>query len=940
MAGQPVNLVFPVKGLSKNNPYALPSEGTTPAALNVRPEDTIDHRVRGGRRGGLTKQSITAVDTTTPIQHLTSDTTVTNPALLDSYKIVRVQQTADGQTHDTSIVVGNEAGDSYTEVQVEPDGIYDYSPKPCCYDTDGNFYIAMEGASNYDYVRKYSASLVEQASVCVGQTAATSTLCALVYCSGWDLLACMLTTSNNTWTGATATANLFLIDPADMSIVAHHDIDGGDAIGGGLYAPGEGQLLWDSVNEQLIVITADHQTTYGGASGQADKNVFAFDEDLVIQWSYDTTEGTDYEARGGAVVDNVVYVPQNKANGAKQRLYQLNAETGVLIRYKEVPAVGGRNGDSQYKCSNCVVRSDGKVVMAYSCKGAGATEWSMELVCLEWNTGTSAWDVDWSYAKNSDVDNSVIVTEKLTLWLDSHDAVYVGETASATGDYNLWKNAGDALDVEVSVIKFTSLGTYAWYWDKNGPADTWRAYSAPNRPGWGMALREYTNEDRPISTTDYVFVQNGRIYNSSNTEYPDDSGLTPLITRVNDVQSTWAYQNIYFVDGTNSRCLVLFESAAAPWSIYYHESVDWASIVVSHGEGTLPADCRLICTYRGRVVLAAQAGDPHNWFMSAVNNPLDWDYAPATTVATQAVAGNNSTAGKVGDPITALIPYNDDLLIFGGIHSIHQLSGDPMDNGTIDLLTDKIGIRFGTAYCRDPQGVLYFFGTDGIYMLAPAEGGASQIKSITSGRLDNEWDAINWGQYRTQMQWDYARAGLLVALIPYDAALTTYMYFWSQQADSWWMDSYPASMGPSCMLAMSGESAAESRLVFGCRDGYIRYYDDAAETDDGTAITSYVDWVLPATPLDMQQAISHAQPIMGESSAAVTMQVFRGSTAQEVVNATTPAIARTLAAGRSMPLVHSISGRHLRVRLTSTGSRWAMEQLQLVMSIIGKGQKR
>src|SRR6202020_709199 len=97
-------------------------------------------------------------------------------------------------------------------------------------------------------------------------------------------------------------------------------------------------------------------------------------------------------------------------------------------------------------------------------------------------------------------------------------------------------------------------------------------------------------------------------------------------------------------------------------------------------------------------------------------------YNPVPYVATAAVAGNNSTVGVVGDVVTALIPYSDDLLIFGGDHTIYIMTGDPAAGGQIDLVSDAIGMAFGIPWCKDPYGTVYFFSNrTGIYTLVPGQ---------------------------------------------------------------------------------------------------------------------------------------------------------------------------------------------------------------------------
>ena len=102
--------------------------------------------------------------------------------------------------------------------------------------------------------------------------------------------------------------------------------------------------------------------------------------------------------------------------------------------------------------------------------------------------------------------------------------------------------------------------------------------------------------------------------------------------------------------------------------------------------------------------------------------------------ATIAVAGNNSDAGELGDIINCLIPYSDDILIFGGDAAIWLMRGDPMDGGQIDLLTDSVGMAWGRPWCRDPYGVIYFFGSrGGVYQLDPSGRAPTRISQAIDG---------------------------------------------------------------------------------------------------------------------------------------------------------------------------------------------------------------
>jgi hypothetical protein len=179
----------------------------------------------------------------------------------------------------------------------------------------------------------------------------------------------------------------------------------------------------------------------------------------------------------------------------------------------------------------------------------------------------------------------------------------------------------------------------------------------------------------------------------------------------------------------------------------YFVSVDWPT---------------LICTWRGRTVLSGLPFDPQNWFMSAQGNPSNFNYAPFPTVATQAVAGNNSPAGLCGDTITALIPFNDDILIFGCANSIWMMMGDPMAGGSIYLVTDKLGMAVGAPWCKDPYGNLYFVGgRGGIFMIAP--GGQPQR---ISQPVEVLIEAVNYASAIVRLVWEDLWQGIHVFITP------------------------------------------------------------------------------------------------------------------------------------------------------------------------------
>lgn len=357
------------------------------------------------------------------------------------------------------------------------------------------------------------------------------------------------------------------------------------------------------------------------------------------------------------------------------------------------------------------------------------------------------------------------------------------------------------------------------------------------------------------------------------------------------------------------------------------------------------AACRIITNYRGRIVMSALETDPHNWFMSAVNAPLDWDYFPATTNQTQAVAGNNSDAGKLGDIITALIPYSDDLLIMGGDHTIWVLRGDPAAGGVIDNISYQTGISGPDAWAFDPDGNLYFLGANTLWILAA--GAQSQPVPISRDRLDTFLSNINYNTDRVRLVWDRDQHGLHIFVTPTSKGASAPKHFWyCKRTNGFWPMSYPNDQGPTAAFTFDADDPDDRAVLIGTWDGYIRYLNEAATDDDGTAINSYVTFAPMMLSTDEGESkITKITPIMATGSSPVRLEVYAGETAEDVTSdasgaTPSPTISQTLTAGRNSPMLQRIRGGAVVVRLendsATTTFRWAMESIAVAMSPAGQ----
>ncbi len=430
-----------------------------------------------------------------------------------------------------------------------------------------------------------------------------------------------------------------------------------------------------------------------------------------------------------------------------------------------------------------------------------------------------------------------------------------------------------------------------------------------------------------------VAVSQGNIFYavSGDTVWSVPTNLTgnvPPLNYTGVMQSAANNQKLYFADGTN---WVFFDPHLTTVNT-------WTATA-----GTLPVDVdgntpRLIATWRGRTVLSGLLLDPQDWFMSAVGDPTDWDYAPLSTTPTQAIAGQNAPQGLIGDVVTALVPYTDDILIVGGDHSIYMFTGDPMAGGQIDLVTDAVGFAWGQAWCKDPYGTVYFMSNKvGIYALQPGQ----KPQRISQG-IEQLLLPIDTGLNVIRLLWDDRFQGLHVFCTLVDSPGATTHFFFEQRTGAWWTDTFAnTNHNPIACCTFDGNLTSDRISLLGGWDGYVRAIDPDATDDDGTPIASSVV-IGPLLTQDLDSILlKDMQMILGVGSGNVRYDVYVGQTA-ELALASTAVESGTWGSSpspRNLTTYIRRSGWAIYVKLSSSVA-WNMEAIRLRIISQGKVQRR
>lgn len=512
----------------------------------------------------------------------------------------------------------------------------------------------------------------------------------------------------------------------------------------------------------------------------------------------------------------------------------------------------------------------------------------------------------------------------------SPDGKYFSLTQdSAASSCGVWP-FGNVPGTKIDVPSTLGDGAYTAVWNPITSAITFGVGSAgtTNR---GLVTYSFNfPATNPSARTSRLVVTSGGSVYRSNTDYDTFTGVSngsgAFAATSPYVDSAIAFQKLFFCDGKKANYQYLDFSD--------NTLKDWATDVTA---GTLPEGttdttlgCRIITNYRGRIVMSGLREDPQNWFMSAKDDPFDWDYSPATTSATQAVAGNNANAGLMGDIITGLFPFRDDLMVMGGANEINIMAGDPADGGAIDNLTRNVGIVGPHAGAFDTVGNFYFFAVNGLYRVSAGLGAQPQL--VSQGRLDRVFTDIDVSANDIRLTYDPFWQGVHIFVVPTSQPSTGPIhFFYDERNDAFWRDQYPANVGPTATAYLAADNPEESGLVIGGWDSFIRRFDPDARADDGTAISSFIRFTpLAVGDIFASSRIDDMTVLLDKGSGPTTFKLFAGDTvedAEDQADADTPRFKRTVLGGRNTPFRPRVSQNAFVVELSHdlTDSTFAYE---------------
>lgn len=356
--------------------------------------------------------------------------------------------------------------------------------------------------------------------------------------------------------------------------------------------------------------------------------------------------------------------------------------------------------------------------------------------------------------------------------------------------------------------------------------------------------------------------------------------------------------------------------------------------VLSASAGTLPTGTVLAASFNDRLVVCDGAGV---WYASRQGDPTDWDYGADATDLQRAVASTSSDAGQLGRPATAIAPWGDDYMIMAAKDQTWVMRGDPAAGGRLDNLSRVVGIIGRNAWCYGPNGEFVFLSQDGLYGISP--GATTKPESISRETMPLEFLDIDLKTTKPSMAYDVRRRGIHIYLTRTTAASNAHWWFDWDTRTFWPVQIGNVNAQPISTYAYSGYRAREGYVLLGGQDGYIRRYDDDAETDDGSSFSSYI-WLGPmpgGTPFS-RVSVDRAVVTLAEGSGGCTLAGHSGQT-PEAAYRSTAKTSHSLSEGRSRDLGLRLGDGAVYLKLSGSGNRkWALESLGVELRYDGENK--
>lgn len=241
-------------------------------------------------------------------------------------------------------------------------------------------------------------------------------------------------------------------------------------------------------------------------------------------------------------------------------------------------------------------------------------------------------------------------------------------------------------------------------------------------------------------------------------------------------------------------------------------------VTFSEASGTAPSGATIAVGWRGRLLLSGIESDPQNIHASKLGDPLTWNTTTAPSVETDPWSLNFSLLGLVGQPIHAIMPISDDVCLVGCEQSLWIIRGDIASNGSVDNISETVGVLGQNAWCRGPDGSVFFVGPNGFYKCSPD---GSSLQEVSRDTYPQFFTGYDRSHTYVSLVYDPGRYGIWIFMAATDSADQPIEFmFYDLVATGFWpqkFDNYGGA-GPISAVMWDAFDSTERYPVIG---GYV-----------------------------------------------------------------------------------------------------------------------
>jgi hypothetical protein len=251
-----------------------------------------------------------------------------------------------------------------------------------------------------------------------------------------------------------------------------------------------------------------------------------------------------------------------------------------------------------------------------------------------------------------------------------------------------------------------------------------------------------------------------------------------------------------------------------------------------------------------------------------------------------------------------------------------------------------MGVPFGDAWCLDASGRVFVFGNapPGLYQLMP-EGDPAPLTRHTLE--ETEFKDIDFSTHRMLLAWNPIDKGVHIFQVAWATSVIVSHWFFEENTGQLvkrpplWQDTInDATKQPTCVTYLGGDDTRG--LLIGCADGFVRRWDPAAVTDDGTPILSRLMFgkiTPPGGPRD-EYRLTETTVALADDQGGALLELFASETAD---TPGPPQQQTDLQPGLNEGFRKRVKGNHIHVRISNASARrWAFEAASIELEDCGK----